>query len=191
MERVQRANPKQARELLVDNGFDARNNVFITAETPPRLSTCTGDEVWMPRHQANYVRIEAQMQCRGMVILTDTWFPGWARTVDGKRAKIERAYGNRSGRGCRARQSHHRNAVSTAKCVSRRLSQPARGRTRYLRRAQKIVKTILLRTAIFAIVAVLAWIYGTRPFSQLFDARVHRESRIVADPAHQLQPRPA
>ena len=47
----------------------------------------------MPRHEPNYVRIEAQMQCRGMVILTDTWFPGWRATVDGKRAKIERAYG--------------------------------------------------------------------------------------------------
>jgi uncharacterized membrane protein YfhO len=27
------------------------------------------------------------------VILTDTWFPGWTATVDGRRAKIECAYG--------------------------------------------------------------------------------------------------
>jgi uncharacterized membrane protein YfhO len=33
------------------------------------------------------------MQCKGMVILTDAWFPGWSATVDGKRAKIEKAYG--------------------------------------------------------------------------------------------------
>jgi hypothetical protein len=87
------AGEKQARELLADAGFDARNTVFLIGENPPRLSTCTGDEVWMPHHEPNAVTIQAQMQCRGMVILTDTWFPGWSATVDGKRAKIERAYG--------------------------------------------------------------------------------------------------
>lgn len=87
------AGEKQARDLLADPGFDARNEVFLVAENPPRLATCRGDDVSMPRHTPNYVRIDAQMQCRGMIILTDTWFPGWRATVDGKRAKIERAYG--------------------------------------------------------------------------------------------------
>lgn len=84
---------KQAKELLANPAFDARHNVFLIGENPPRLGSCDGDEVWMPHHGPNFVRIEAQMQCRGMVILTDTWFPGWRATVDGKRAKIERAYG--------------------------------------------------------------------------------------------------
>jgi hypothetical protein len=84
---------QQAHDLLGDAGFDASNEVFLVGETPPRLASCRGDEVWVPRHEPNYVRIEARMQCRGMVILTDTWFPGWRATVDGKSAKIERAYG--------------------------------------------------------------------------------------------------
>jgi Bacterial membrane protein YfhO len=87
------AGEKRARDLLADPGFDARNNVFLVAENPSRLATCSGDDVSMPLHTPNYVRIDAQMQCRGMVILTDTWFPGWRATVDGKRAKIDRAYG--------------------------------------------------------------------------------------------------
>jgi hypothetical protein len=84
---------RQARDLLGDEGFDARNEVFTVDEVPPRLASCSGDEVWMPHHEPNYLRIEAKMECRGMVILTDTWFPGWRATVDGKSAKIERAYG--------------------------------------------------------------------------------------------------
>jgi hypothetical protein len=87
------AGQQQAHDLLADDGFDARNEVFTVGENPPRLASCTGDEVWMPRHEPNYVRIEAQIGCRGMVILTDTWFPGWRATVDGKSAKIERAFG--------------------------------------------------------------------------------------------------
>ncbi|HVO97697.1 MAG TPA: YfhO family protein [Bryobacteraceae bacterium] len=87
------ASERQAREILADSGFDASNSVFLIGENPPRLGTCLGDEVSMPHHEPNYLKIEAQMRCRGMVILTDTWFPGWRATVDGKRAKIERAYG--------------------------------------------------------------------------------------------------
>ena len=87
------AGEKQARELLADPGFDARNNAFLIRENPPRLATCRGDDVFMPHHEPNYVKIQARMQCRGMVILTDAWFPGWTATVDGKRAKIERVYG--------------------------------------------------------------------------------------------------
>jgi uncharacterized membrane protein YfhO len=79
--------------MLADPQFDARHQVFLIGETPPKLASCDGDEVWIPRHQPNFVAIQATMNCRGMVILTDTWFPGWRATVDGRPAKIEKAYG--------------------------------------------------------------------------------------------------
>lgn len=84
---------ERARNLLSDENFDARNVVFTVDENPPSLASCSGDDISMTHHEPNYVRIDAEMQCRGMVILTDAWFPGWRATVDGKRAKIEKAYG--------------------------------------------------------------------------------------------------
>ena len=47
----------------------------------------------MPIHTPSYVRITANLQCRGMVILTDTWFPGWRAKVDGNTVEIYQAYG--------------------------------------------------------------------------------------------------
>jgi uncharacterized membrane protein YfhO len=38
------------------------------------------------------VLVEARMACRGMLILTDTWYPGWRAAVDGRAARIHEAY---------------------------------------------------------------------------------------------------
>jgi uncharacterized membrane protein YfhO len=37
--------------------------------------------------------IEANLSCRGMVIDSDTFFPGWEARVDGQPAAIYEAYG--------------------------------------------------------------------------------------------------
>ncbi|HTB10413.1 MAG TPA: YfhO family protein [Bryobacteraceae bacterium] len=84
---------KQARAMLEDPGFDAARKVFTIGENPPKLAACDNDDVAIARHEPNYVAIKAAMSCRGMVILTDTWFPGWQATVDGRPAAIEKAYG--------------------------------------------------------------------------------------------------
>jgi hypothetical protein len=84
---------KQARAMLADPQFDARHQVFMVGENPPKLVECGDDDVWMARHEPNYVVIKAAMSCRGMVVLTDSWFPGWRARVDGRTAVIEKAYG--------------------------------------------------------------------------------------------------
>jgi hypothetical protein len=84
----------KASAMLADPAFDARHEVFLIGEIPPKLATCEGDEVWMPRHHPNDVLIRATMACRGMVILSDSWFPGWTATVDGHAKRIEKAYGS-------------------------------------------------------------------------------------------------
>jgi len=39
------------------------------------------------------MRIEAKMACRGMVIVSETFYPGWKASVDGHAARIYEAYG--------------------------------------------------------------------------------------------------
>ncbi len=59
----------------------------------PDLEACAGsDEARIAEYGHNRVVIEARMACRGMVILTDTWFPGWRAAVDGRPVQIHEAY---------------------------------------------------------------------------------------------------
>jgi len=61
----------------------------------PALADCGGvDEVRMELpYRANRVGIEAKMGCRGLVILSDTYFPGWRVTVDGREAEVLEVFG--------------------------------------------------------------------------------------------------
>ena len=89
------ADQKQVQVRLLDPTFDARQTVLLSDPSAQELAPCDGrlDQVSMTRHEADRVVIAANMACPGMVILSDTWFPGWRVTVDGQTAKIEQAYG--------------------------------------------------------------------------------------------------
>jgi uncharacterized membrane protein YfhO len=71
---------------------DEKNDLHTTApflKRVPELETCEGTElVQVTRHQANDVSLVAQMKCRGMVVLSDSSFPGWKATVDGNPIEI-------------------------------------------------------------------------------------------------------
>jgi hypothetical protein len=66
----------------------------FTLTPPPALEQCGGaDQVTIQTYTPGEVKLAASLGCRGMVILTDTWFPGWTATVDGRDAVIHEAYG--------------------------------------------------------------------------------------------------
>ena len=75
-----------------DASFDARNTGLMIGPAPA-LESCTGDE-WanISKRTANSVVIDARLACRGMLILADTWYPGWSATVDGRTVPIHQAY---------------------------------------------------------------------------------------------------
>jgi hypothetical protein len=80
--------------LLSD--FDARRwrHQALLASAPPPLETCADDErpSTIDRNTQSF-SLSVKMNCRGMLIVSDAYFPGWKATVDGRPVKIEKAYG--------------------------------------------------------------------------------------------------
>ena len=96
-QRVASADKLAAR--IDDPAFDAGRTVLLVGNDAPGLETCmagadgTGDQVEVAAYAPNRVRVQADMRCRGMLILSDTYFPGWEAEVDGRPARIWAAYG--------------------------------------------------------------------------------------------------
>ncbi len=79
--------------LLDTVDFDLRTKALLR-EQPPELATCTeADKVEISRRHPLRVVLMAQMGCRGMLILSETFFPGWQAIVDGRPERIYEAYG--------------------------------------------------------------------------------------------------
>jgi hypothetical protein len=64
-------------------------------ETPPTLEACPGnDEVALSGStNPNRIHINVKLNCRALVVLSDTFFPGWRARVDGKETAILAPYG--------------------------------------------------------------------------------------------------
>jgi hypothetical protein len=88
---VRQVKPSETIQALRDSTFDLRTRTFIT-QAAPKLDACAGDSVEIVRHFPNDVALNAEMKCRGIVILSDAWFPGWKATVDGRATPILDAY---------------------------------------------------------------------------------------------------
>jgi hypothetical protein len=83
---------KLAPRWLDDPARDARKTAFAAGPAPALEACGEVDKTRVITHSPNFVRIKAEMACRGMLILSDTYFPGWKATVDGKPVRIHEAY---------------------------------------------------------------------------------------------------
>jgi hypothetical protein len=72
--------------------FDPRRATFLS-DTPPALESCEGDAISPVSRTPTRIVVDLDMRCRGILIVADTFFPGWRATVDGSRTKVWETYG--------------------------------------------------------------------------------------------------
>ena len=85
------ANEKASKDLTLSNTTAPERMAVVEGEAPV-LGGCSGGSAQILRYEPSRVVMTADAPCRGMLILGDVWFPGWKATVDGRPAKIYKAY---------------------------------------------------------------------------------------------------
>lgn len=72
---------------------DELHRKTFVLDAPPRLEQCAGASLATVTHyDAARVRASAHLPCRGMLVLSDTYFPGWEVEVDGQAQRIWEPY---------------------------------------------------------------------------------------------------
>jgi|SRR5579872_566725 len=81
------------RRLIQDPsvGFAA---TAVTLQPTPALEACTDAGAWsFDRPNSDTMRINADLECRGLLVVSETFYPGWEATVDGKPQPIYEVFG--------------------------------------------------------------------------------------------------
>ena len=80
----------QSRAFIDDHIAELRWKVLSTGGPIPQLQACpeTKDTVLVTKYAPSNITINADMSCDGMVVLSDTYYPGWYASVDGRAAQI-------------------------------------------------------------------------------------------------------
>lgn len=86
------ANEEEAAAVVIDNKYDFRRTVILETVAPDVKDCAAPDHLHLASYQPARVVIATDLGCNALVVLADTWFPGWKARVDGREAPIYRAY---------------------------------------------------------------------------------------------------
>lgn len=78
---------KQATELVRDGSLDLRQTGLLLDRHAPALEECSQpDQIGQPWRGLNWISVDVEMGCRGLVIAGANYAPGWQVRIDGKPA---------------------------------------------------------------------------------------------------------
>ena len=66
---------------------ELRETAFLSGAAPS-LDRCEGDAIRVVSRSPSHVVLDADLKCIGMVVLNDSYFPGWRARVDGRPAPL-------------------------------------------------------------------------------------------------------
>ena len=86
------AGEQAALEAIGETDFDPRREVIVEEpiEGVPDSAGAAGGRARIVSYEPERVKIEASADAPGVVVLTDTWYPGWKARVDGEEVDVER-----------------------------------------------------------------------------------------------------
>ena len=72
---------------------DLRQQVFFKGNAPGLEKCAANDEVKLVDRRDTQLVLDVRMACNGMLIASETFYPGWIAAIDGRPAAIYEAYG--------------------------------------------------------------------------------------------------
>jgi hypothetical protein len=79
----------QAGNRMIQDQLAHFHRLAFTLNRPTPLESCAkSDDVAMTARSSDFVRVRANMACQGMVVVSDTFYPGWRADIDGQSARI-------------------------------------------------------------------------------------------------------
>ncbi len=84
----------EANRLVQDSNFDLGRKVVLRGPAP-EMESCApdNDQVRVRRRSSGSLDLDATLACDGMVVLSESYVPGWSATIDGRPAQIREVYG--------------------------------------------------------------------------------------------------
>ena len=83
----------ELRRLIQDPSVNFATTA-VTLGAPPALEECNDAGAWsFDRPDSDTMRINADLRCRGLLVVSETFYPGWEATVDGKPQPIYEVFG--------------------------------------------------------------------------------------------------